>query len=137
MALPGLVGGGMKTVAVVLGFVLALVSVAPAGVPAGEVLKPTVLTPNPFAMTPPPAPIVPQPDRAVPAKPPFRPHRPVSVVTAPCCVTGYWTYQWMPTTYTTYVWVPGYVTEWGVLVGGGYQPQVVTGGYYQQVWVGY
>jgi hypothetical protein len=125
----------MKTVAVVLG--LLLVSVAPGAPSAGEALKPTVLAPNPFAMTPPPAPLVPKPDRGVRVRPHHRHHRPAPVVTTPCCVTGYWTYQWVPTAYTTYVWIPGYVTEGGVLVGGGYQPQVVTSGYYQQVWVGY
>ena len=116
---------------------LMLTSMAPADVWAGEVLKPTVLAPNPFAMTPPPAPIVPKPDHPGPVRPPHHHHRPAPIVTSPCCVTGYWAYQWVPTSYTTYVWVPGYVTDSGVLVGGGYQPQVVTGGYYQQVWVGY
>ncbi|HEY7037911.1 MAG TPA: hypothetical protein VID28_03625 [Methylomirabilota bacterium] len=126
----------MKTAVALVGLVL--ISMAPAGVSAqGQVLKPTVLAPNPFAMTPPPAPITPQPDQSAPVRPPHRHHRPAPVVVTPCCVTGYWTYQWVPTAYTTYVWVPGYVTEAGVLMGGGYQPQVVTGGYYQQVWVGY
>jgi hypothetical protein len=126
---------GMKIVAVLLG--LALVSMPPAGVGAGEVLRPTVLAPNPFAMTPPPAPLVPKPDHPVRVRPPHRAHHRAPVVTSPCCATGYWAYQWVPTTYTTYVWLPGHVTDNGVLVGGGYQPQVVTGGYYQQVWVGY
>lgn len=125
----------MKIVSVVLALVLA--AATPAVISAGEVLKPTVLAPNPFAMTPPPAPIGPQPDRGVPVRPPHRPHHPAPVVISPCCAAGYWAYQWVPTTSTTYVWVPGYVTESGVLVGGGYQPQVVSGGYYQQVWIGY
>ena len=103
---------------------------------AGE-LRPTVLAPNPFAMTPPPAPLGPRPAPSVPVRPPHgHPGRPpiFSTPTVACCV-GYWAYQWVPTAYTTYVWVPGYVTAEGVLVGGGYQPQIVAGGYYQLVWV--
>lgn len=123
----------MRTVAVVVGLALALVSAIP-GAGSADELRPTVLAPNPFAMTPPPAPITPpQNVRPVP-RPPFRP---APVVTAPCCVTGYWAYQWVPTVYTTYVWVPGYVSTDGTMVAGGYQPQVVTSGYYQPVWVSY
>ena len=100
---------------------------------AGEALKPTVFTPNPFAMTPPPAPLGPRP-----AAPPSAPHHRPPAVAYPCCApSGYWAYQWVPTAYTTYVWVPGFVAEDGTMVAGGYQPQVVSGGYYQQVWVGY
>lgn len=123
----------MRTLAVLVGLALSLVSV-PWGASAAEVLRPTVLAPNPYAMTPPPAPLVPQNTRPAPVRPSYRPG---SVVTSPCCATGYWAYQWVPTAYTTYVWVPGYVTEGGILVGGGYQPQVVTSGYYQPVWIGY
>jgi hypothetical protein len=54
----------MKTVAAVLALVL--LSMTPVGASAGDVLKPTVLAPNPFAMTPPPAAVAPQPDRGVP-----------------------------------------------------------------------
>ena len=125
----------MKTVAVVLALVL--LSMTPVVASAGDVLKPTVLAPNPFAMTPPPAAVTSQPVRGMPVRPPHRPRYPPPIVTSPCCAAGYWAYQWVPTTYTTYVWVPGYVTESGILVGGGYQPQVVAGGYYQQVWIGY
>ena len=104
----------------------------PAG--AGEVLKATGFTPNPFAMTPPPAPLGPRPAAPPSSHPPHRP----PVVAYPCCApSGYWAYQWVPTAYTTYVWVPGYVAADGTMVAGGYQPQVVSGGYYQQVWIGY
>jgi hypothetical protein len=106
---------------------------------AGEV-RATVLPSNPYAMTPPPAPLVPRAALRSPVRPlhghPVRP--PVAsypVVSYPCCTSGYWTYQWVPTAYTTYVWVPGYITAEGVWLGGGYQPQLVTGGYYQPVWV--
>ncbi len=101
---------------------------------AGEVLKGVPFTPNPFAMTPPPAPLVPRPATRPSTHPPHRP----PVVVYPCCApSGYWAYQWVPTTYTTYIWVPGYVAADGTMVAGGYQPQVVSGGYYQQIWVGY
>lgn len=86
--------------------------------------------------SPPPAPLGPRPEAQVPAGPPPHVHPgQVPIVVYPCCTAGYWAYQWVPTSYTTYVWVPGYVTADGVLVDGGYQPQVVTGGYYQPVWV--
>ena len=104
---------------------------------AGEV-RPTVLAPNPFAMTPPPRPLEARPAPSVPVRPPHgHPGRP-PIYTAPpavVCCAGYWAYQWVPTAFTTHVWVPGYITAEGVMVGGGYQPQIVSGGYYQLVWV--
>lgn len=125
----------MKTFAVVMAVVLAALGLWPAPAGATDVLRPTVLAPNPFAMTPPPAPLERRPAPQVPVKPPHvHPGLP-PVVTYPCCAVGYWAYQWVPTAYTTYVWLPGYVTAEGTLVGGGYYPQVLTGGYYQRVWV--
>jgi hypothetical protein len=125
----------MKALAVLVVLVLAVLGSAPGPAGATDVLRPTVLAPNPFAMTPPPAPLAPRPAPQVPVKPPHvHPGRP-PVMTYPCCAAGYWAYQWVPTAYATYVWVPGYVTAEGTLVGGGYYPQVVTGGYYQRVWV--
>ena len=125
----------MKALAVGMAVVLAALSLGPGPAEATDVLRPTVLAPNPFAMTPPPAPLERRPALQVPAKPPHvHPGRP-PVVAYPCCIAGYWAYQWVPTAYTTYVWMPGYVSAEGTLVGGGYYPQVVTGGYYQRVWV--
>ncbi len=123
----------MKTLAIVLALLVAVGGSMVAPAAAGEV-RPTVLTPNPFAMTPPPAPLEPRPALQVPVQRPHEPGR-LPVVVYPCCAGGYWAYQWVPTAYTTYVWVPGYVTDDGTLVGGGYQPQVVAGGYYQPFWV--
>ena len=124
------VGGGLRALGSLIALLVGM-AVAAGPAAAGEVLKPTVFTPNPFAMTPPPAPLGPRP-----AAPPSTPHRP-PVVAYPCCApSGYWAYQWVPTAYT-YVWVPGYVAEDGTMVGGSYQPQVVGGGYYQAVWIGY
>ena len=126
----------MRTRAVIAS--LALLALAgPLGSAAAGELRPTVLAPNPFAMTPPPARLEPRPAARVPVRPPQgHPGRP-PIVSAPpvVCCAGYWAYQWVPTAYTTYVWVPGYVSAEGVLVGGGYRPQIVTGGYYQLVWV--
>lgn len=120
------VGRGMKTLALAVGVMLAILASAPGRVGATDVLRPKVLAPNPFAMTPPPAPLEPRPEPAAPVKPPHgHPRRP-PVVGYPYYAPGYWAYQWVPTTYTTYVWVPGY----------GYYPHVVTSGYYQRVWVG-
>ena len=123
----------MKTLAVAIGFVIVVTGAVVGPAAAGEVLKPTVFEPNPFAMTPPPTPLTPRP--AAPAPPPPG-HRPPPVVTYPCCApTGYWAYQWVPTVSTTYVWVPGYVTADGTIVPGGYGLQTVSSGYYQAVWV--
>jgi hypothetical protein len=123
----------MRTLAVIATLAL-LALAAPPGPAAGGELRPTVPAPNPFAMTPPPAPLEPRPAPRVPVRPPHgHPARP-PVAAFPCCA-GYWAYQWVPIAYTTYVWVPGYVSAEGVLVGGGYQPQVVSSGYYQRVWV--
>ena len=120
-------------VAAVLALATLVGGLAPAT--AGEVLRPTVLTPNPFAMTPPPAPLEPRPAAPVVRAPEIRPHRPAPLVIYPCCSTGHWAYQWVPALYTTYVWVPGYVTSDGLMVDGSYQPRMVPGGYYQPVWV--
>jgi len=124
----------MKTIGLAA-LVLAALAVAPGVAGAAEVLRSTVLPPNPYAMTPPPAPLA--PPRTHPVRPFVQPgYGGAPVGTGPCCTAGRWGYQWVPTAYTTYVWVPGYVTDGGVLVGGGYQPQVITGGYYQQIWIG-
>lgn len=126
----------MRALAVAVGVIIGVMASTAGPLWAGEVLRPTVLAPNPFAMTPPPAPLVPRPTLPAPvAPPPGHHHRPPPIVTYPCCTSGYWAYQWVPTTYTTYVWVPGFVTEDGTMVAGGYRPQAVSGGYYQPVWV--
>lgn len=125
----------MKALAVGMAVVLGALSLGPGPAEATDVLRPTVLAPNPFAMTPPPAPLAPRPALQVPVKPRHVHPGLLPVVTYPCCAAGYWAYQWVPTAYTIYVWVPGYVTAEGALVGGGYYPRVVTGGYYQPVWV--
>ena len=123
----------MRALSVVVAVLIGMAAVAGPAV-AGEVLKQTVFTPNPFAMTPPPAPLSPRPAAPVVSPPPGHYRPPVAVY--PCCApSGYWAYQWVPTAYTTYVWVPGFVTEEGAMVAGGYQPRVVSGGYYQPVWV--
>lgn len=124
----------MKALAVGVGLVLALVAGLP-GPAAATDPRAVVLPGNPFAMTPPPARLGPKP--AAPAHLRFPPHHHVRppVIHQPGFISGYWTYQWMPTYYTTYVWMPGYITADGTWVGGYYQPQVVTGGYYQRVWV--
>jgi hypothetical protein len=123
----------MKALAVAIGLVIGAIGVLPGPAGAGEVLKPTVFTPNPFAMTPPPARLGPPPPAPTPTGPPHGHHRLPPVVVYP--PSGYWAYQWVPTAYTTYVWVPGYVTEDGAMVAGGYQPQTASAGYYQPVWV--
>ena len=126
----------MRTLAVVAS--LALLALAgPLGPAAAGELRPTVLAPNPFAMTPPPGPIEPRPAPSVPSRPPHGHAGRPPVFSSPpvVCCAGYWAYQWVPTAYATYVWVPGYVTADGVMVGGGYQPQIVNGGYYRLVWV--
>jgi hypothetical protein len=123
----------MKTLAVAIGLVVGALGLLPGPAGAGEVLKPTVFTPNPFAMTPPPVPLGLRPAAPTPVGPPPGHHQPPPVVVYP--PSGYWAYQWVPTAYTTYVWVPGYVNEDGTMVAGGYQPQTLSSGYYQPVWV--
>jgi hypothetical protein len=126
----------MKVLVMVAALAFGVLGGAPPPAAAGEVLKPGVLAPNPFAMTPPPAPLEPRRAAPVPANPlPHRPPRAAPLVVYPCCPTGHWAYQWVPTPYTAYVWVPGYVTADGSLVGDGYQLRVVNAGYYQPVWV--
>jgi hypothetical protein len=125
----------MRALAVAVSVIVGVMGSTAAPVRAGEVLRATELAPNPFAMTPPPAPLVPRPTVPVPVGPPPGHHRPPPVIGYPCCPSGYWAYQWVPTTSITYVWVPGYVTEDGTMVAGGYQPRAVSGGYYQPVWV--
>jgi len=124
----------MRALAAAIGIIVGVMGAIPGPASAGDVLRPTVFQPNPFAMTPPPTPLGPRPAPQVPVGPPPG-HRSPPVVIYPCCTTGYWAYQWVPTTSTTYVWVPGYVTEDGIMLAGGYQPQTVSSGYYQPVWV--
>jgi hypothetical protein len=125
----------MKALAGVLGLVLAIAGSGFSPAAAGEVLRPTVLAPNPFAMTPPPGLQVARPSGEIPARPPHLYPRLAPGVIYPCCAAGHWAYRWVPTLHTTYVWVPGYATADGTPVGGGYLPRVVPGGYYQPVWV--
>ena len=130
----------MRALAVIAILALLVTGALPDLVSAGDVIRSTVLPPNPFAMTPPPAPLQPQQTPVV--KPPHghpghRPRPPAVSYGTVYYPSGYWAYQWVPTTYTTYVWVPGYVTAEGVMVSGGYHPQVVNSGYYQPVWIPY
>ena len=128
----------MRSLAVLASLALLVMGPLPGPASAGEA-RGTVLAPNPFAMTPPPAPLSPQQPIVKPPHGHHRPHPrpPAHSYGSVYYPSGYWAYQWVPTTYTTYIWVPGYITAEGVMVGGGYAPQVVSSGYYQPVWIAY